>query len=578
MQPRFFPNDYFFIWLALVLMGLYCRPLMPVDETRAMSVAWDMWQRGDFLVPHLNGQPYSHKPPLLQWCIHGFWLLFGVNEWSARLVAPLFALGNLVMTVSLSKRLWPDDETSPKMAPLLLLCLPVWALWNSLTLYDMVATFFTLFALHGIIRAVQGETRLGWMMFGLAMGLGILAKGPAILIMTLPVALFAPWWIKEPLNKLIPPVALQAHHGRNQSFTGHPELVEGLYQRSLINKPKTTWLTWYACLLGAILVAALLALAWAVPAGFSGGEDYRNQIFWYQTAGRISHSFAHQRPFWWYFAVLPVVCLPWILWVPLWHSMKGLAFDSGLRFCAVQCLSGLALFSMASGKQVHYLMPLFPSLALMAAHALSVANPRILRVHQAPFGVMLVLLGFLLLYLPAFGRVLSVHEAAEIGQETPISVELLVLCIGIIVLAFRPMKPLTGMRIMTWAMLGLMLSVHLIFYQVGWQYYSMNTLAGKLADLEKQGVGIAYWNKYNGDFNFLGRLHEPLIEIGDKQKLLTWLNTHSQAYVVLVHRPDALVSEDGVAFAQFYRGSRRIMLWKSSELTNRPKTLQQLLE
>ena len=55
MQSRFFPKDYILIWLFLVLVGLACRPLMPIDETRAVSVAWEMWQRGDFLVPHLNG-------------------------------------------------------------------------------------------------------------------------------------------------------------------------------------------------------------------------------------------------------------------------------------------------------------------------------------------------------------------------------------------------------------------------------------------------------------------------------------------------------------------------------------------
>ena len=43
---------------------------MPVDETRYLAVAWDMWREGNFLVPHLNGEPYSHKPPLLFWLIH----------------------------------------------------------------------------------------------------------------------------------------------------------------------------------------------------------------------------------------------------------------------------------------------------------------------------------------------------------------------------------------------------------------------------------------------------------------------------------------------------------------------------
>ena len=52
------------VWLVILLTALLTRPLLPVDETRYASVAWEMWSRGDFLVPYLNGEPYSHKPPL----------------------------------------------------------------------------------------------------------------------------------------------------------------------------------------------------------------------------------------------------------------------------------------------------------------------------------------------------------------------------------------------------------------------------------------------------------------------------------------------------------------------------------
>ncbi len=537
---RFFAKDYILIWLALVLMGLWCRPLTPVDETRAVSVAWDMWQRGDFLVPYLNGLPYSHKPPLLQWCMHLLWWLFGVGEWSARLVAPLFALGNLVLTAKLSRRLWPDDTTSPKLAPLLLLALPVWQLWTSLTLYDMLATCFMLLGLHGILRAAQGEPRLGWMLVAVGIGAGVLSKGPAILIMILPAALFAPWWLRP--------------------------------------KPQTGWRSWYGFMLMALVLGALSALAWAVPAGFSGGEDYSRQIFWGQTAGRISHSFAHQRPVWWYCAVLPLVCLPWVFWPPLWRSAQGLALDGGMRFCLVQSLSALVIFSLISGKQIHYLLPLLPILALLASRAMALACPRVTRKDQAPFCLVLALLLVLLWFMPVLGLVLTTKEAADIALKTPLAAKLLILSVGCLVLAWPVATPLAGVRVMAWAMLGLMLSAHLIFRQVGWTYYSMQSFADKLSVLEKQGAPIAYWQKYNGDFNFLGRLPQPLTEISDQSKLLEWIADHRQGYVVLVRKPNAAVSEKGSVLAQFYRGSRRIMLWPSTELTRRPETLQHLLD
>ena len=77
------------VWLVVLLTALLTRPLVPVDETRYAAVAWEMWQRGDFLVPYLNGEPYSHKPPMLFWLMHLGWAAFGINDWWPRLVAPL---------------------------------------------------------------------------------------------------------------------------------------------------------------------------------------------------------------------------------------------------------------------------------------------------------------------------------------------------------------------------------------------------------------------------------------------------------------------------------------------------------
>jgi hypothetical protein len=201
-----------------------------------------------------------------------------------------------------------------------------------------------------------------------------------------------------------------------------------------------------------------------------------------------------------------------------------------------------------------------------------------MRKDQVPFGVLVVLLVLLFLLLPLFGVVLTTEEAAEIAIKTSLPVKLLILGIVPIVLALPPARGLSGVRVMACAMLGLMLGAHLIFRQAGWPYYSMQAFADRLSALETQGAPIAYWGKYNGDFNFLGRLQHPLVEMGDKQKLLEWMDAHSQGYVVLIRHPDPAASEDGVTFAQFYRGSRRVMLWKSTELKVRQQSLQRLLD
>ena len=42
--------------LVLGVTAILFRPPLPVDETRYLTVAWDMTRAGNLLVPHLDGQ------------------------------------------------------------------------------------------------------------------------------------------------------------------------------------------------------------------------------------------------------------------------------------------------------------------------------------------------------------------------------------------------------------------------------------------------------------------------------------------------------------------------------------------
>ncbi|NES11909.1 hypothetical protein G3O07_22735 [Pseudomonas laurentiana] len=132
------------------------------------------------------------------------------------------------------------------------------------------------------------------------------------------------------------------------------------------------WKRWYSNTALALLAGACLALLWAIPAAIQGGEAYREMILWGQTTGRMVQSFAHARPWWWYLPILPILLLPWSLWLPLWRGLPGLRAHAGAaeRFCLAWFVPGLLAFSAISGKQVHYLLPLLPALILLGARAL----------------------------------------------------------------------------------------------------------------------------------------------------------------------------------------------------------------
>ena len=144
------------VWAALLAVALVIRPPMPLDETRYLSVAWEMWTRADFLVPHLNNVPYPHKPPLFFWIMNAGWGALGVNEWWARAVAPLFGLASLFAAAGLFRLLWPGSAGRAGMVPWVLLGSLLWAVFTTVTMFDLLNACFAAGAAAGTLLAWRG--------------------------------------------------------------------------------------------------------------------------------------------------------------------------------------------------------------------------------------------------------------------------------------------------------------------------------------------------------------------------------------------------------------------------------------
>src|SRR6478736_4135233 len=94
--------------LLIVLPALLLYPtlsfrLLEPDEGRYAQIPKEMLARGDWVVPHLQGQPYLDKPPLLYWLVMLSYQAFGVSEAAARLV-PALAVHATILGVSLFGR------------------------------------------------------------------------------------------------------------------------------------------------------------------------------------------------------------------------------------------------------------------------------------------------------------------------------------------------------------------------------------------------------------------------------------------------------------------------------------------
>jgi 4-amino-4-deoxy-L-arabinose transferase-like glycosyltransferase len=494
------------------------RPLLPVDETRYLTVAWEMWLRGDWLVPHLNGETYSHKPPLLFWSMHMAWALFGVSEAAARLVPALYAMGSVALTWLLARRLWPDSRAVADCAALLMAGTGLFVVMSSLVMFDTALTVAVLTAMLGLAELRHGRTVLGWALFGIGTGLGVLAKGPVVLVHVLPVAALAPLWWRT--------------------------------------APRPNWAGWYLGLVAGLVIAAAIGLAWAIPAGIAGGEAYRNAIFWGQSAGRVVSAFDHAQPFWFYIAVLPLVLFPWIYWPPAWAGLKNLRsrLDDPLRMVITWAAGTLILLSLISGKQVHYLVPLMPAVALVFARALlSVELPFPLKRAWLP-AVLPIVLG-------AAAIVLDIWLILG-GNVTP-ALSTLPLWLGPAILAVGLLYLYAARSLQAPLALALLFPVLFLVVQIGGQEsfraYSLNETARVVK--EHEASGVASLGSYNGEYGFLGRLTRPVTEVRSVEAAEAWAAEHPGGVIVATRRARGKGLELPEIYRQTYRSSE-LAVWR----------------
>src|SRR5690348_9674251 len=152
--------------ILLVLPGLLLYPclsfhLFEPDESRYAEIPREMLQRGEWVVPYLQGEPYLDKPPLLYWLIEASYAAFGVTVWAARLVPALAVHGCVLLVYFFGRR--SLGERAALWGALGLGLAPGFLSTGRLLLMDSLLTLWTTLALLSAFEAVRGERlRWGW--------------------------------------------------------------------------------------------------------------------------------------------------------------------------------------------------------------------------------------------------------------------------------------------------------------------------------------------------------------------------------------------------------------------------------
>jgi 4-amino-4-deoxy-L-arabinose transferase-like glycosyltransferase len=345
----------------------------------------------------------------------------------------------------------------------------------------------------GILAAAEGRPVRGFLIVALALGCGLLAKGPTILLQVLPAALLAPWWTTR--------------------------------------RPQRGWGAWYGGLLLAFLGGAAIALAWAIPAALRGGDEYAHMLFWGQTADRMVKSFAHRAPFWWYGALAPAILFPWLFWPPLWRALGRLRghMDPGLRFLIAWALPVFIAFSFISGKQAQYLLPLVPAFALMAARLLATLPAEVTRSSQWLPAVLAILLGIVFgavpLMAPGFPK-----AAAWIG-DLPLYGGAGLVTWGIILLLAARLSLERAAILVAGISVVLVNTADFAVLRTAGLAYDLRPAARHLKDLENRDVAVSHVGKYHGQFQFLGRL-ERAPQVVDAGTAGDWFASHPDGRII----------------------------------------------
>ncbi len=303
------------------------------SEERCYAVVGEMVSSGDWLVPRLNGGVRLQKPPLFYWAAAAAAeLADGLSVSTLRSVSALAALA-LAAAVFKAGVSLGDFRTGALAAA---------ALGASWMFYDRGRTGDAEMLLALLVFAALALFERLWRtrdsrllpVLALAVGLAFLTKATAALL-----CIFAPI-----------AVWLTVRHGWR--LTLRPAVLGWSTVALALS------VSWYAVMLARVPDAAETFGAFAAsPFGIRAGTDAR-----------------HLRELWYYFPRFPLgtvpvgLLLPWLAYEA--YRQHFFRDEPRLQFWALGFVASFLAWTFVPQKQMHYLLPLVPMQALVAARVI----------------------------------------------------------------------------------------------------------------------------------------------------------------------------------------------------------------
>jgi 4-amino-4-deoxy-L-arabinose transferase-like glycosyltransferase len=336
------------LWLMLLVFvilwfgNLEYRKLIRPDEGRYAEIPREMVASGDWTTPRLNDLKYFEKPPLQYWATAVAYEVFGEHQWTSRIWAALTGFAGILLAWFTATRLFGREAGI--YAALLLGSSLLYAMIAHVNTLDMGVTFFITLGIFSLLLAQKEEQaayRRNWMLLAWAgLALAVLSKGL--------------------MGIVLPGAAL---------------FLYSLFNRDIVIWKRMHWIS-------GLLVFFLIAAPWFVLV-IKANPEFFQRFFIYEHFQRFTSKVHGRYQPWYYF--IPIMLLGMLPWTVLmldtvlrsWRSgvQKVKAF-SPERFLLVWVVFVYVFFSISDSKLPSYVLPMFPSLALLMGKQLAEMKAR----------------------------------------------------------------------------------------------------------------------------------------------------------------------------------------------------------
>ena len=332
---------YFFFFFGLGAFGL-----VGADEPRYAQIAREMLARHDWIVPTLNGHPWLEKPVLLYWKVMNSYMVFGVEDWAARVPAAVHATALVVAIFFFMRRFRFASELDAAMIAASSAGIIGFARGAST---DMLLTAPFAMAMLSWWTWSQTGKKLWLLAFYALIGIGALAKGP-----------------------VAPALAI---------------LIVGIY--AAVRRDARIFLR--SLSVPGFLLFFAIALPWYLAVQHKVPQFLRVFFLEHNLERFGTNLYQHSQPFWYYIPVFLLATLPWTVFAlpalidagrSAIQRLRGTpepsaesAGDDGLTsFLFVWTIVPLIFFSISRSKLPGYILPAIPAAALLTAEYLHRAH------------------------------------------------------------------------------------------------------------------------------------------------------------------------------------------------------------